>query len=255
MAILGCSLPTGIGLIYLIVTLIIIEGLNLLLLYFLSKYIDNQLIVSIITYLTHFFSLIAIYFAFCGFQLYTLMQAMILILGSIVIAIFLVIFFSPSYCNKDQNKGSQIGFYLEILLLAFLIYILIFFWSYFLYPYLSNSPPYANIRYDLIIMGIAFLVYLAILGLNTLSNSTTLATTENSVKWIGLIMFILKGLVILRQVITGKPLPPHEQQVSSSTPSIQSGSAYPEEGQWPDQQENYFRKKYKNKSSFYSFGS
>lgn len=245
---MACELPTGQTLVFLIIGLIIVEAINLTIIWLLSTYLDNDLLIAIAGYFMHFISFLILYFAVCGFTIGPLVQALLLLGGSIIIALFLVIFLSPSYCmsNGANNTGGGGGlsFFFEIMLLGFFIYSIIFYWHHYVYPFIAQNPPRNNYRFDLIMFVAMVIIWLILFGLNSLSGNSTLSYIENTTGIFAIILFFIKLSVQIRQIISSPTQPLQPPQ-----------SINMQGGRWGDEQ-IISRKTHRQnnvKSAFYNF--
>lgn len=248
-----CEMPTGERLVLLVFSLVVVEAINLTIIWALTKYWDNELMIALAGYFCHFFSFMLVYFAFCGFNLMPLVQAFLLLGGSIVIALFLVVYLSPTYCAPNGNSaGGQLSFFFEIMFLGFFCYTLIFYWHHYVYPFLANIPPINNYKYDLIMFGALLMVRLILLGLNYLSQSTNLSYIENTATVIAGIIFFIKMTVQIRQMINSPQTSQTLQAQQAQQAQMMEGGRWGDE-QIPHQRYSGTRRRNHVKSAFYDF--
>lgn len=246
-----------------VIYIVILLGANVGYNYLLHRIFNNSLLISIMSYFGFFITFMIIYFMFFGFEFKTLFGFSVAFAMSVLIAIFLMIVMSPTYCNKEE--GSNMGIYIETLLYGLLIYLIYFYLTTYVIPFYNNLGLHNNINRDLIFFGIVATLFTLIFIINSFVKSKPFDTINFYTLLGYLFVLSMKIYVIFNQSFqppqvggyysSGNGNMPFSSSYSSpyySSPLSQAGGYGGRLVREPDYLKPQYHRK-RIKSSFYDF--
>lgn len=201
-----------------------------------------------------YLTFLIIYFLFFGFNISTFLGFLLTLIVSFVIAIFLLIFMSPTFCEKDGS--SNVPIYLETLFFGLLVYLIYLYLSSYVMPFYNNPEIPNQIKHDFIFGGVILSLFAVITFINSFVQSSAISNLNFYSFFIYLFILAMKIYIIWRQWSLN----------SLNGNNISSDYRYPrqEGGNWrniwvrePDYLQPHrhggYRSKRKVKSAFYEF--
>ena len=179
--------------------IILLLGANVGFTFILNRYLENALLITILSYFSFFLSFMIIYFLFFGFDVKTLFSFGLALLMSILISIFVIIFMSPNYCDKKYQ--SKIGIYVEVLIYGLLSYLIYFYFSDYVKPFYNDLRIPNRINLDLIFTGIILSFFLVLFIINSFVKSDSFSTLNFYTFLVYLFVVSMKLYVIINQYI------------------------------------------------------
>ena len=153
-----------------IVYITIIIGANLGFNVLLHYVFNNALYTTLLSYIGIFLSIMVVYFLIFDFTITAFFSFMMALVISVLIAIFLMIFMSPTYCSTTGG-GSNAGVYFETFLYGLLVYLIYLYVTVYVVPFYNNIQMPNQLKYDIIFGGMIVTLGLIIWILNAYVDS------------------------------------------------------------------------------------
>ena len=152
-----------------------------------------------------------LFFLFFGFNISTFLGFLMTLIVSVLIAIFLLIFLSPTYCNKDEK--SNVGLYFETFLYGLLAYLIYLYLSSYVMPFYSRPELVNQMRHDIIFGGLILSLFAIITGINYFVKSTVLSNINFYTFLLYLLVLSMKIYIVWSQwTFTPQSTNPYIQQ-------------------------------------------
>ena len=166
-----------------------------------------------------YWGFVILFFLFFGFNISTFLGFLLTLIISVLIAVFLLIYLSPTFCDKDGK--SNIGIYMEAFIYGLLAYLIYFYMTSYVMPFYSQSDLPNQMRNDLIFGGIILTLFAIITVINTFVQSSAFSTINFYTFLLYLLVLSMKIYIIWKQWTF---MPP------STNPYTQPYSTQPQQG-------------------------